>query len=170
LRVLTFDSEETAYEVIFEDVNIQNVKHITANDIYARNCTALLDGVGKTIDSVGTKLSNMSEDNRPEHVVVVIMTDGIENSSKEYTRERVKELIEQQQNVYNWTFLFMGANQDSFTNAGNLGIDSYTTTNYDFSGKGTMKAYTASSNYVGKIRTGSVDMSLAQEEQEAETN
>lgn len=167
LTLVTFDSQ---YEVVFENVNIQDVKHITKNDIFARGMTKLLDGVGKTIDSVGSGLDSKSEDQHPEHVIFVIMTDGEENSSEEYSRERVKELIEQQQNQYNWTFLFMGANIDAFEEAGSLGISSHTTSNYVADTQGMARSYGATSSYVGKVRTGSVNMSLSDEEKEADSD
>lgn len=157
LTLVIFDTE---YETVFEDVDIQNVNPISANDIYARGMTALLDGVGRTVDSVGVKLDKLGENEKPEHVIFVIMTDGHENASVEYKREQIKNLIEQQQNTYNWTFLFLGANQDAFAEASSLGISGFTTANYDASGVGTQNAYHTTSTFASNIRSNVANVSL----------
>ncbi|MDP4552154.1 hypothetical protein Q9251_14855 [Alkalihalobacillus macyae] len=67
----------------------------------------LLDAVGHTVVTVGNRLANTAEHRKPEKVVVVITTEGMENGSREYTHEKVRELIEQQREEYNWDFIFM---------------------------------------------------------------
>jgi hypothetical protein len=95
-----------------------------------RGSTALLDAVGKTINNIGLALSNTAEEDRPANVLFVIITDGEENASKEFTREKVKEMVEHQTNVYKWEFVFLGANIDAFRSAGNIGIARNKTANY----------------------------------------
>jgi hypothetical protein len=85
--------------------------------------TALLDAVGRAINETGARLAAMEETDRPGLVVFVVMTDGLENSSREFTRSTIKEMIERQQKVYNWHFTFLGANQDAFAEAQSLGIN-----------------------------------------------
>jgi len=86
--------------------------------------TALLDAVGKTINSVGTKLREMPESERPSQVVFVIQTDGHENHSSEFTNQQITDMIKHQTNKYNWQFVFLGADQDAFASAASIGINS----------------------------------------------
>jgi hypothetical protein len=88
-----------------------------------RGGTALLDAVGRAINETGERLARMPEEDRPGLVIFVVMTDGEENSSKEFSKARIKEMIQHQQEVYNWHFTFLGANQDAFAEAGGMGID-----------------------------------------------
>lgn len=87
-----------------------------------RGSTALLDAVGRAIIETGNRISAMPESQRPGLVICVISTDGLENASLEFTREKVREMISHQQTVYNWHFTFLAANQDAFTQAEYLGL------------------------------------------------
>ena len=86
-------------------------------------CTALNDAVCTAIDTVGREFAEMPEDERPEHVLCVIITDGLENASREHTSKDVKERIEHQKTLYNWRFEFLAADQDAFASGESLGID-----------------------------------------------
>ncbi len=110
------------YEVVWNGAEAEKVE-LTAEQYYVRGCTALLDAVGKTILDVGYRLSRTNEDARPGKVIFVITTDGFENASREFTYEKVKELIKHQQEKYSWEFIFLGANIDAEREADNLGID-----------------------------------------------
>ncbi len=85
-------------------------------------CTALYDAVCIGIDSLGKKFAKMSEDERPEDVLFVIVTDGMENASREFTLADVKKRIETQTNVYNWSFDFLASNIDVDAVAEDIGI------------------------------------------------
>ena len=85
-------------------------------------CTALNDAVCIAIDTIGKKFAAMPEDERPENVLCVIITDGEENASEKYRTEDVKKRIEHQQSVYSWEFLFLAANQDAFLSGSSMGI------------------------------------------------
>ena len=85
-------------------------------------CTALNDAVCIAIDTMGKEFAEMPETERPENVLCVIITDGQENASKEFSTADVKKRIEHQQNVYQWEFLFLAANQDAFESGSALGI------------------------------------------------
>ena len=85
--------------------------------------TALLDAVGRAINETGERLAKLDEKDRPGLVVFVVMTDGLENSSSEFTKPQIKEMIERQQRQYQWHFTFLGANQDAFAEAAAMGID-----------------------------------------------
>lgn len=84
--------------------------------------TSLYDGIGVAVDRVGQWLSNMDEDKRPSKNLVVIMTDGEENNSSEYTLDRVKEMIKHQEEVYNWTFVYLGTDVTTLNDVESLGI------------------------------------------------
>ena len=87
-----------------------------------RGSTALLDAVGRAINETGERLAKMNEEDRPGLVVFVVMTDGEENSSQEFSKDQIKQMITHQQDTYGWHFTFLGANQDAFAEAGALGI------------------------------------------------
>lgn len=85
-------------------------------------CTAMNDGVGTAIDEIGKWLSDMDESERPSKNMIVIMTDGQENASREYTFDSVKAKIQHQEEKYSWTFVYMGTNLKDLKDANRLGI------------------------------------------------
>ena len=90
---------------------------------HCTGCTALNDAVCIAMDTIGQEFANMPESERPEHVLCVIITDGEENASREFTTEDVKKRIKHQQEVYNWNFQFLAANQDAFEAGELIGLD-----------------------------------------------
>jgi Mg-chelatase subunit ChlD len=86
-------------------------------------CTALNDAVCSAIDAVGHEFAAMPEPERPEHVLCVIITDGKENASKEFSTKDVRDRIRHQQEVYSWNFQFLAANQDAFEAGESIGLD-----------------------------------------------
>jgi uncharacterized protein YegL len=132
VTAVQFDDQ---YEVIWNGIGAKNVK-LTDKEYFVRGSTALLDAVGRTILDVGHRLSKASEEQKPGKVIFVITTDGMENASREFTYEKVKELIKHQQEKYNWEFIFMGANIDAAKEADNLGIDLDNAYNFEASEKG----------------------------------
>jgi len=118
---------DTEYEFVHRATNIQDVP---PHKLQPRGSTALLDAVGRAIVETGIRLREMAENDRPGLVIMVIITDGQENSSKEYTKAKIKEMIEHQTNVYKWQFTFLGANQDAFAEAGAMGFDKNAVANY----------------------------------------
>lgn len=149
LTYVQFDSE---YEVIHECKPIQDVPALTNETFQPRGSTALLDAVGKTIADAGNRFSALSEEKRPGAVVVVILTDGQENSSCEFTREQVKDMIQTQTDVFSWEFIFLGANQDSFTEGSMLGIGAKNIGNFGFSSAGVKSVYSNVSQTIANYR------------------
>ena len=127
-------------KILHDHINIKDVPLLTTNEYRVAGCTALLDAIGTTIDNIGIRLAETPEENRPSKVMVFITTDGQENASREYTKARIKEMIEHQTNVYNWTFVFLGANMDAVAEGRDIGITHSAT-------------YTASSRGVGSTYT-----------------
>jgi len=144
LTLVQFDDE---YEMLFCERSLAG--EIPDYALHPRGMTALLDAIGKTIASVGQRLSEKEEAQRPEKVLVIIMTDGMENASKEYRYDRIKEMIELQKTKYQWEFIFMGADMDAFSVANSIGIDAANTVKAQRAKTGGMfaAASLASKNY-----------------------
>jgi hypothetical protein len=113
----------------------------------------LLDAVGKTINSIGNRLSATPEDERPDKVIFVITTDGMENASREFVKSTVKEMIKHQQDKYSWTFMFLGANMDAVGEAASLGINTDFARTYTASDWGTQSVYSSVSNAMAYVRS-----------------
>lgn len=121
---------DNTYEFVYNGIDIRSVGKYT---LQPRGMTALLDAIGRAINETGTRLAVMPENQRPGLVTFVITTDGGENASHEFTNTQIKKMIEEQQSKYSWKFIFLGANQDSFTNAANIGINMASVANYSTS-------------------------------------
>ena len=93
--------------------------------------TAMNDGIGTAIDRIGEWLCNMPESERPEQNLIVIMTDGEENSSRKYTLSKVKEMIQHQTDVYSWKFMYIGTDITTTKDADSLGIRTMSFSNRD---------------------------------------
>jgi uncharacterized protein YegL len=109
-------------EKMFIGKDINEVEYLTDKDYKPGGCTALFDGVGTAIDEIGAWLDSMKEEDKPEKNIIVIMTDGGENSSKEYNSTKVKEMIKHQEDKYNWTFIYMGSDLKDAADANTLGV------------------------------------------------
>jgi uncharacterized protein YegL len=157
LTTVLFDDK---YEILHNGVDIKNIKPITEKDYYTRGMTALLDSIGKSISDVGYRLSKTNENDRPSKVIFVITTDGEENSSKEFNQSQIKEMIEHQKKIYNWNFIFLGANIDAVGVANSFGISSQFASSYTASSVGTDALFTTMSKTIGNYRgTGNIDYS-----------
>lgn len=128
ITTVLFDNE---YEILHERTDIKEVQKITEKEYYVRGCTALLDAIGKTIINIDRKVKN-------NKVLFIITTDGLENASREFTKEKIKSLIELHPN---WEFLYIGANIDSYKEGASLGIKSQNIANYTKNKKGTENLY-----------------------------
>ncbi len=118
--LLTLVQFDTDYEFLHKGVPMADVPKY---ELVPRGATALLDAVGRAINETGERLSKMNEADRPGLVVFVVMTDGLENSSQEFSKPRIKEMIQHQQKMYGWQFTFLGADQDAFAEASAMGMD-----------------------------------------------
>lgn len=119
------------YQVDYDGVDIKEVSPLTTITYAPRGNTALLDAIGKTIDTVGAKLASMKESEKPSKVLIMIQTDGQENMSREYKNQQISDLIKHQKDKYNWDFVFVGADEKSITQAKAWGIEQGMTTCYD---------------------------------------
>ena len=139
-------------EVIHDRVKIQRIQPMTRKDYYVRGCTALLDAVGKSIRHIGNIHKYAREEDRPGKTVFVITTDGMENASREYSYERVRQMIEHEKEKYGWEFLFLGTNIDAAKEAARFGITEDRAANYHADHEGTAVIYEAMSEAVCSVR------------------
>ncbi len=117
--------------------------------------TALHDAMGLGIKSLDAELTELAQSNDfPAKVIVVTVTDGAENSSREYRAESVKRLVEALKSTEKWDFIFLGANQDAVTTAGYLGINAGSTMTYAASPRGVTESIAATARYISDTRSG----------------
>lgn len=119
LTLVLFDDE---YLVPVVSLPVPEVVPLNWETFVPRGSTALLDAVGKTIDDLGARIAALPKEDRPAQVIVSILTDGAENSSRHFTWHDLAQRIKHQTDVYQWTFLFLGANQDAIATAAQLNI------------------------------------------------
>lgn len=149
---MTYIQFDTEYEIVHENTPIHEIQPINDKTYQPRGATALLDAVGKTIDSTGKRIAGISEDQRPEKIIVAILTDGEENSSGKYNLSQIKKMITHQKDTYKWKFIFLAANQDAFAEAVKLGIDAKDTVTFAATGDGVRVAYGNMSRTVAQYR------------------
>lgn len=120
--LLTYTQFDGEYEIVYSGKPIKDVQPLNEETFVPRGSTALLDAVGRTIDEVGKRLHNTPEDQRPERVLMVILTDGGENASHTFSREQIFDKIKHQRDIYKWEFVFLAAGQEAFAEAQAIGI------------------------------------------------
>jgi hypothetical protein len=123
LTLIQFDSQDFQ-QVDFCAIPIAEVVPLSKNTFSPRSSTPLLDALGEAIDNTGRRLAEMAEDRRPSRVVFVVITDGLENASRLRTRDQIFHMIRDQEEIYKWDFIYLGANQDAIAEAGGIGIGS----------------------------------------------
>lgn len=139
-------------QVIHDRVDIQAVAPMTEREYYVRGCTALLDAVGGAIHHIGNVHKYAREEDRPEKTLFVITTDGMENASRQYSYERVKEMIRERKENNGWEFIFLGANIDAVKEAARFGIAKEFAADYHADSVGTAVIYEAVSEAVCNVR------------------
>jgi Mg-chelatase subunit ChlD len=147
-----FDSHGS-YKIVNDNEDLQLIKPLTDKVYIPGGMTALIDAMGLIIDNAGKRLETTSESERPEKVIMVIMTDGEENNSQEYTRQQVFDKIKIQQETYKWEFMFLGANQDAIKNSAKYGFAAYNTMSYAGTPDGTQDMYCLTNRAVSNYRT-----------------
>lgn len=133
--ITQFDNE---YEVLQDGVDLDDVVVLNQKNYVPRGGTALLDAMGRTIHAMDAVMAN---DKSIEQALMLVLTDGGENASSEFTRDQVFKLIEERRNKGSWDFNFLGANQDAITTGGGLGIRAANCMNYSADAGGTQKAF-----------------------------
>lgn len=129
-------------EVLHDRVSIEEVKDITDKEYYVRGCTALLDAIGGAIHHIANVHKYARSEDRPTKTIFVITTDGLENASRYYSYDKVKQMISYEQEKYGWEFIFVGANIDAAKEAGRIGIRPERSVNYVHDSIGTKTIFT----------------------------
>jgi len=151
VSLIQFDDR---YEINYSAKDINEVQLLGLDDFVPRNSTALLDALGRTIDEVGARLRAIAPSSRPAKVLFVIMTDGLENASRRFGIEAVRQKIEHQTTVYNWQFVYLGANQDAFDVGNRLSIPTTGTITYAATAGGVNNVFASLSSNTTAYRGG----------------
>lgn len=149
ISLILFDHE---YLMPIQNADLMSVEPLTEKTYAPRGTTALLDAVGKTINNLWNRLANMTEQERPDRVIVCILTDGYENASHEFSRSKIKEMIEYHQEKYQWQFLFLAANQDAFAEGAKIGIPRRMAYQFESTEELAAEAYVCMNKAVASIR------------------
>lgn len=152
--VFTLAQFDHEYHLHADGIDIKEVQPLDNATYTPRGSTALHDAIGRTINSIGAKLSAMNKADRPEKVIFVIITDGLENASKEFAGKQIKEMIEHQQNIYNWDFVYLGANHDAIAIGESIGVLRANSMTYSENQEGTQFAFASVSSNLANYRAG----------------
>ena len=149
LTLVQFDDQ---YEVVYAGRRLRDVPALTTRTFVPRGSTALLDAVGRTIHATGARLAALPEADRPGKVLLLIMTDGEENSSHEFSRAQIFDMITHQQEAYAWEIVFVGTNQDAVATGASYGIPASNALNYAPTAAGTRQALSTFSRAASRMR------------------
>jgi hypothetical protein len=163
VKLVQFDDQ---FEMVF-DKPLKECPELTQNTFVPRGSTALLDAQGRTIVELGRELAALVESERPSKVIVVTLTDGMENASKEFSLEKIGAMIREQRDRYNWDFVFLGANQDAIATAAAISIPLASALSYSTSKAGVAATMAAVSHYVGAARGGKAAAFSAEDRESA---
>ena len=119
VSVVLFDND---CSVLYDRVPISEVPVMTDREYYTRGCTALLDAMGGAIHHIGNVHKYARAEDVPEKTVFVVTTDGMENASRFYSADKVRQMVKHEQEKYGWEFLFLGANIDAVETARRYGL------------------------------------------------
>lgn len=142
------------YELLHDRIPVTGVAPITEEDYQVGGMTALLDAMGSTIQKISNVQKSTMQEQRADRVMVVITTDGMENSSCEYSYKKIHEMIAMKKNTANWEFIFLGANIDAVATAKQFGVEEDFAVNYHADAEGTQLNYDVVSEAVSSFRTG----------------
>lgn len=164
LTLAQFDSQDP-YEVIWRATPIAEVPTLTRDRYVPRAATPLLDAIGRGINDTGSRLAALPEGERPGKVVFVVITDGLENASREFKKATIKEMIEKQQTVYKWEFVFLGANMDAVQEGAAMGVPMANAMTNAHDAEGIKAAYSSLSATTASYRSGqATNMAWSQED------
>lgn len=149
LTLVLFDTE---YKRLTDGKPAKEVQPLNRKTYSPGGMTALLDAVGITLDRVSRRIEETPDAEKPEKVIVAILTDGLENSSVEYSGRQIFEKIRHKQKVDNWEFVYLGANQDAIKAGAELGIREDRAMNFAGTGEGVQESYACISEAVTNYR------------------
>lgn len=151
LTLVTFSSYQDE-RTVYDATDIQDVEDLDSYTYQLRGSTALLDAIGNQIINTNRRLAHLPEDRRPSKVIFAILTDGQENQSRDFTADEIKEMVTEHEDIYEWDFLFLGANQNAFTVGQNYGIKPGKALSFSQSGEGVREVFNAVSRSLTSYR------------------
>jgi hypothetical protein len=150
---ISFYQFDDNHEKVHDFKPIEEVPDLDEKTFVPSGGTALLDAVGRAVSETGEKLASLDESERPEKVIVVIVTDGMENASTNFSYSQIKDMIAHQENTYNWKFVFLGANQDAIKVGASMGVSAGTSMSYAANSVGVQNLYASTSGLVSSLRS-----------------
>lgn len=138
--------------VLYDRVDIKKAEPMNDQQYQVSGCTALLDAIGGAVHHIANVHKYAREEDRPGKTIFVITTDGMENSSRRYTYEKVQKMVKHEQEKYGWEFLFLGANMDAISAARSFGIREDRAVRYASDHEGTQLNYRVVSDTIGSVR------------------
>ena len=149
VSVVLFDDQN---EVLYDRVDLKKIGQMNDKQYYVRGCTALLDAVGGAIHHIGRVQKQMPDEEKPEKTLFIITTDGMENSSRQYSYDKVKKMVENKKNKRQWEFIFLGANMDAVQVANQFGVNANRAVRFESDGMGTELNFSVMSKMVSVAR------------------
>jgi hypothetical protein len=165
---VSFYKFDDIYETLFERIKLENVVDLDETTYVPRGSTALHDAMGKTFDEYGQYLYTVSDEERPERVLVVTITDGYENASRTYALAQIRDKIKLQTETYNWDFVFMGSNIDAWGAGSALGVLKSSTLQFASSGDSVAMAFASLGDKTSCYRAVNTKMGYAFSKQDQE--
>lgn len=146
-----FDHE---YNLLHDGIEIRYIKELDTTTYVPRGYTALLDAIGRTINAIDSRISEYPDDKKPEKIIFVILTDGYENSSREFNKAKIKEMIEDKEKNHNWEVMYLAAHEDAFHEAGMIGIQVNKMASFSNTGAGGQSAFASANSNTTAYRAG----------------
>lgn len=164
LTLVQFDTQDP-YEVIHQFRPVTEIPELTPDTFVPRASTPLLDAMGRAINDLGRRLSALAEEQRPSRVVMVIITDGQENSSTEFPQDQIGKMVKEQQEKYNWQFVFLSADLAAIVDALDTGVQAKSSMAFDKTAQGTASAWSSASDRISDFRASrSKDVSFSDQD------
>lgn len=153
LTTVLFDS---TWRILHDGIDIYSVEPMTTKDYIPSGNTAMLDAIGETINRVQDRHDELGAE-KPDNVLFVITTDGMENFSRNFTKAQIEKMIQHQTKGHGWEFIFLGANMDAVSEARSIGIDESKAVGYDWTAQGTDALYGTISTAACSVKACTLD-------------
>jgi hypothetical protein len=164
LTLVQFDSQDP-YEIVHQFKPLAEVPELTRETFVPRASTPLLDAIGRGINDLEKSLADITENERPSRVVMVIITDGQENASREFRKDQIEKMIKEKQEKAAWQFVFLSADLAAIGDALATGMRPAAVMAHDKNGHGTSAAWAALSRSISDYRRGNKeDVSFTDED------
>jgi uncharacterized protein YegL len=162
---LSFIQFDDQYEKNYTEKDIHLAKELNAQTFEPRGLTALLDAIGRTVKNTKKRIRNKDKSERADKVIIAIITDGFENASREYTREKIFKMIRKHEERDNWKFVFLAANQDAIAEGARFGIHQDRAMTYRADKQGIHEAFLSFNNKLSNYKQSAlVDLKFDEED------